>query len=267
MKRVQAVIFDWAGTTVDHGSMAPVKAVTELFARRGIHLNASDVRRDMGLYKKDHIRRILALPDVRLAWEQETRRLPSEQDVDALFAEFGPLQMEVLAAYSQLIAGTAGMAGRLRGHGIKLGSTTGYPRQMLDVVLAHAAEQGYRPDTALCPDDTGGGRPRPWMCLRLACEFRIDATSAAVKVGDTAADIAEGLNAGMWAVGVTDTGNEAARTAEDWGALPVEVRRRISAQAAANLKAAGAHYTIESVSQLEPVLEAIEGRLAAGDRP
>jgi len=106
MKHVQAVIFDWAGTTVDHGSMAPVKAFSELFARRGIRLSDADVRRDMGLFKKDHIRLIL---------ENEMTRRPAETDVEALFDEFVPLQMEILAAHSQLIAGTAALADRLRG--------------------------------------------------------------------------------------------------------------------------------------------------------
>jgi len=267
MRRLQAVIFDWAGTTVDHGSLAPVRAVTTLFARHGIRLSDSDARRDMGLYKKDHIRRILSLPEVRGAWERATNSAPGEPDVEALFAEFAPLQMEILEDYAQVIEGTAGVAERLRARGLRIGSTTGYSRPMLDVVLKCASAQGYRPDMALCPDDTAGGRPHPWMCLRIALEFRVEAASAVVKVGDTQTDMAEGLNAGMWAVGVTATGNEAGRSAADWNALGSEERQRISGLAARVLKAAGAHYVIESVNQLEPVLDEIEGRISAGERP
>jgi phosphonoacetaldehyde hydrolase len=236
VKHLQAVIFDWAGTTVDHGSLAPVRAMVETFARHGIHLSDAEVRRDMGLFKKDHIRRIL---------HELARQAPAEADVEALFAEFVPLQMQMLEQHSELIAGTAELVEHLRGRGIRIGSTTGYTRPMLDLLLRRAAEQGYRPEAALCPDDTGGGRPHPWMCLRIALEFRLEATAAAVKVGDTASDMEEGLNAGMWTVGVSATGNDRAET----------------------LEAAGAHYVIESVSGLEPVLAQIEGRLAAGERP
>jgi phosphonoacetaldehyde hydrolase len=267
MKRLEAVILDWAGTTVDHGSLAPVRAVTELFARHGVALTDADARRDMGIYKKDHIRRILAMPHIGAAWREHRGSHWDERQVESLFQEFQPLQMEILEAYSQVIAGTAETAERLRGRDLKLGSTTGYTRPMLDALLRCAAAQGYRPDAALCPDDTGGGRPHPWMCLRIALDFRLSAAAAAVKVGDTESDIAEGLNAGMWSVGVSATGNEIGMHAADWEALPEGERGRITALAHEKLRAAGAHYVVERVTLLEPVLEEIDARLAAGERP
>jgi phosphonoacetaldehyde hydrolase len=267
MKRLQAVIFDWAGTTVDHGSLAPVRAVTELFARHGVRLSDADARRDMGIFKKDHIRRILGMPHVGIAWRERTGSAWDERQVEMLFEEFQPLQMEILESYSQLIGGTAEIAERLRGHGLKVGSTTGYTRPMLDALLRCAAAQGYRPDAALCPDDTGGGRPHPWMCLRTALEFRLSATLTAVKVGDTESDILEGRNAGMWSVGVSVTGNEVGLSAADWEALAEGERARLAAKACEKLRAAGAHYVVESVALLEPVLEEIDARLAAGERP
>jgi phosphonoacetaldehyde hydrolase len=273
--RLEAVIFDWAGTTVDHGSLAPVRAITELFARHGIRLSDEDARRDMGIFKKDHIRRILAMPHVSAAW-RETKvgqalspANPSrdERAVETLFEKFQPLQMEVLESYSQVIGGTVEITERLRTRGLKVGSTTGYTRPMLEALLRCAAAQGYRPDAALCPDDTGGGRPHPWMCLRIALEFRLSATRAAVKVGDTESDIREGLNAGMWSVGVSGTGNEVGIGAAEWEALHEEERSRLAGKAGEKLRAAGAHYIIERVSLLEPVLEEIEARLAAGKQP
>jgi len=267
MKRLQAVIFDWAGTTVDHGSLAPVRAITELFARYGIRLSDADARRDMGIFKKDHIRRILAMPHVEAAWREQDGNTWDERTVETLFEKFQPLQMEVLEAYSQVIGGTVEITERLRGQGLKVGSTTGYTRPMLDTLLRCASAQGYRPDAALCPDDTGGGRPHPWMSLRIALEFRLSAARAAVKVGDTESDIQEGLNAGMWSVGVSATGNEVGMSAAEWEALREDERARLATHACEKLRAAGAHYVIERVSLLEPVLEGIDARLAAGERP
>ena len=267
MNRLEAVIFDWAGTTLDFGSLAPVRAVTRLFANRSIPLSDADVRRDMGLFKKDHIRRILERPHVSAAWHNRHSRAPVDSDVDAMFREFAPLQLEILEEHAQLIAGVTGLAGRLRQRGLKLGTTTGYTRPMLDVLLTQAAEQGYRPDLALCPDDAGGGRPYPWMCLRIALSFQLSSTAAAVKVGDTPSDIEEGLNAGMWSVGVAETGNQIGLSASDLAALPIDDRRRRLEGARESLRAAGAHYVVDSAPELDPVIEQIEGRLAAGERP
>lgn len=267
MKHLEAVIFDWAGTTIDFGSLAPVRALTKLFGARGIEISDAEARRDMGLYKKDHIRCLLEYDHVQAFWQQKNGRPASEDDVEQLFPAFTAIQLEILDEYAQLIDGVAPLAEKLRARGLQLGSTTGYTRPMLDLLIARASEQGYRSDLALCPDDVGGGRPHPWMCLRVALDFRLSSTAAAVKVGDTPSDIAEGLNAGMWTVGVTASGNEVGLSATDLAALDAEERKRRLDFAAANLRAAGAHYVIESVAELEPLLEEIDRRLAAGERP
>lgn len=267
MSAIEAVIFDWAGTTVDHGSLAPVKAVTEVFARHGVRISDDDARRDMGLFKKDHIRRILAIQHVDLAWRMCYRRPPDERDVESLFTDFAPLQMEILDQHSDVIAGAPDAAALLRERGIKLGATTGYTRPMMKKVMHRAAAQGYAPDVSLCPDDVAGGRPNPWMCLRLAIEFELTSTAAAVKVGDTPSDIHEGLNAGMWVVGVSRTGNEVGLSADALSALAEGERARRIQLACETLTHAGAHYVVESVAMLEPVLDRINERLSAGERP
>ncbi len=61
---VKAVILDWAGTTVDHGSLAPVRVLQEVFAGRGVPISEEEARRDMGVLKIDHIRKILFAPGV-----------------------------------------------------------------------------------------------------------------------------------------------------------------------------------------------------------
>jgi phosphonoacetaldehyde hydrolase len=268
MSRLEAVILDWAGTTVDFGSLAPVRAVTGLFAREGVPVSDAEARRDMGIFKKDHIRKILSIPRVEAAWRAAKHEPPAEADVEDLFSKFIPLQMEVLLDHSQLIFGAGRVAENLKGRGLRIGATTGYPRAMLDALLDSAAEQGYRHDVALCPDDVGeGGRPLPWMCWRIALEFRLSSVAAAVKIGDTASDIEEARNAGMWAVGVAATGNEIGMSAADFAALPEHERRRRITRAREKLKAAGAHFVVDGVAVIEPVLVEIGRRLEAGERP
>jgi phosphonoacetaldehyde hydrolase len=267
MTCVSAVIFDWAGTTVDFGSLAPIRAMTELFKREGVAITAEEARRDMGIFKKDHIRKILQIARVGQQWTALKGRAPWEPEVEDLFAKFIPLQLEVLSEHSQLIPGVIQLCEDLRTRGIRIGGTTGYTRPILELLLQSAASRGYHPDLSLCPDDVGGGRPLPWMCWRIALEFKLDSAAAVVKVGDTPSDMAEARNAGMWAVGVAATGNEIGMSAEEFAALPADESGRRIACATANLRGAGAHYVVASAADLRPILDEIGRRLGRGEHP
>jgi phosphonoacetaldehyde hydrolase len=258
MPKITAIIFDWAGTTVDFGSLAPMRALQRLFAGRGLEVTEDEVRRDMGIHKKDHIRALLR-------WK--TGGQPSEAAVEDLFAEFIPMQMECLAACSAVIAGVAETIEKLRALGIRIGSTTGYTRPMLEVLLTQAAQEGYTPDCALCPDDAGAGRPWPWMCYLAAIRMKTYPMHTMIKIGDTISDIEEGLNAGMWTVGIARTGNMIGLTGRQLAALPIVEQAALASAGRRKLSEAGAHYAIDAVADFYPLLEQIEERLAKGERP
>ena len=265
--RLQAVIFDWAGTTVDYGSLAPIRVLQQVFAHRGIQVSEEEARQDMGILKKDHIRALLGNPRIRAAWEEQHRNFPCEPDVEDLFADFIPQQMDCLAQHSTLIPGVVEIVQRLRDRGLKIGSTTGYTRPMLEILLRHAATQGYTPDCALCPDDVGAGRPLPWMIYENAVRMKVYPLAAIVKVGDTISDIEEGLNTGTWAVGVAQTGNMIGLTEEQWRALPDSDRSKRLQDARCKLLSAGAHYVIDMLGDFDQVADQIEARLQTGERP
>jgi phosphonoacetaldehyde hydrolase len=86
-----------------------------------------------------------------------------------------------------------------------------------------------------------------------------------VKIGDTEADIAEGNNAGMWTIAVTRTGNEVGLSQAAWDKLSTDRRRTMLDAARKRLEAAD--YVVESVADAGPALDAIEERLAKGERP
>jgi phosphonoacetaldehyde hydrolase len=187
--------------------------------------------------------------------------------VDAIYANFEPQMMEMLAGYATVISGVVDAVEMMRARGTKIAGTTGYTRPMLDRLEALAAKQGYYTDRSLAPEDAGGGRPFPWMCYRLAMDLRIYPLSACVKIGDTEADIEEGLNAGMWTIGVTRSGNTVGLSEADWFQLdPGEQGKRLAC-AEQELRAAGAHYTAETVAHALPMLDEIERRIANGERP
>ena len=264
---MQAVIFDWAGTTVDHGSLAPVRVLQQIFADRGIEISEEETRRDMGVLKKDHIRSLLCVPRIAEAWRNRYRQTPDEDVVEALFADFIPKQIACLIESSSVISGVPDVVQRLRSRGLKIGSTTGYTRPMLDVLLPHAARQGYAPDCALSPDDVGAGRPRPLMIYENAVRMKVYPLEAVIKVGDTVSDIEEGLNAGTWTVGVSQTGNMIGFTERGWRALPEGERAERLQYARRKFLDAGAHYVIETLGELDQVVSKIEARLRAGESP
>jgi len=257
--KLRAVILDWAGTLVDYGSRAPVAALQSVFEPAGVPVTVAEARESMGIAKKAHIRSILEITRVREAWIAKYGGAASEADVDRLYGAFIPNQIQVLEEYSGLIPGVADAVGRMRSRGLKIGTTTGYNRAMLDYLLERAAPQGFTPDCALCPDDVGAGRPLPWMCFLAAMRLEVYPMAAMVKIGDTPADIEEGRNAGMWTIGVTRTGNEVGVTEEEWARLADLDRERMLENAERRLLDAGAHYTAASVAECDAIFDRIEG--------
>lgn len=249
--KLEAVIFDWAGTLADYGCQAPIEAVVQAFARHGIAMSRERARGPMGLPKKEHLRQLL----------------PAGADLEALYADFVPLQMTAIVAHTDLIPGVAELAGRLRARGLKIGTTTGYTREMLAPLAARAAEQGFTADAMRTPEDAGGGRPHPWMLWSLLQQFQVSAAAAAVKIGDTVSDIDEGRHAGVWTIAVARTGNETGLTQAELAALSPGDREALVTSARNRLAAAGAHYVVESAADCEAVLDEIEARRARGERP
>jgi len=265
---IEAVIFDWAGTLVDFGSFAPTQVLIDAFAGFGIDISLDEARVPMGLAKWDHIAALGTLPSVDARWQARHGAAMQESDVDALYAAFMPLQIERVGHYSQAIPGAVDVLKTLRARGIKIGSCSGYPRAVMDKLLPIAAEQGIAPDHAVATDDLKpGGRPGPWMALANVIELGVGKVAACVKVDDTVPGIAEGLAAGMWTVGLSLSGNEVGLSADEVAQLPAAELDERRERAAAKLRNAGAHHVIDTVADLPGVLQAIEARIAAGERP
>lgn len=264
---IKAVIFDWAGTMIDHGCRAPVIALQSVFAEAGVPITDVEARADMGRAKRDHIAAILTMPSVVAAWQALHTVAPGEGDVVALHDAVEPRMRAASCECAALIPGAADVVARLRAAGVKIGSGTGYTRAMMADILPRAAEQGYAPDVVVCSGETAEGRPSPLMLWKALVELGAWPAWAAVKVDDAVVGIAEGRNAGAWTVGVAASGNGVGLDHAALAALPPPERAARVAAAADQLRAAGADYVIDSVADLWPMIEAIAARIAAGERP
>jgi phosphonoacetaldehyde hydrolase len=226
-----------------------------------------EVRAPMGAHKRVHLQKITQLDAVRQRWRETHDRLPDEGDIAAMFAEFVPLQLECLSTYSDLIPGTLETVAQLRARGIRIGSTTGYTTEMTAINLRDAARQGYEPDSTVSASEMPAGRPYPFMCLQNAITLQVDCVQACVKVDDTIAGVEEGLNAGMWSIGLAVSGNEVGLSLADWEALPDDQQAARRERAYRRMLQSGAHYVVDTIADLMPCIDEIEQRLRRGERP
>jgi phosphonoacetaldehyde hydrolase len=267
--KVQAVILDWSGTTADAYVVAPAVVFVEVFKRQKVEISMLEARGPMGLRKDLHIKALTEVDEIKERWKKIHGKYPEQSDVDRMFADFVPLQLDCLRKYTTLLPGVAEVTQRLQKQGIKIGSTTGFVRSMVDILEEDSAKQGYKPDASVAGDEvTSGARPSPHMLYKNLDMLSITPIQSVVKVDDTASGVGEAVNAGCWGIGVTrysnymnvDTPEDGKKLSED------EIKKRV-AKTKDILEKAGAHYILESLADIEPVIEDINKRLARGERP
>ena len=266
-RQLQAAILDWAGTVVDFGSFAPTQIFVEAFGEFDVQVSIEEARGPMGMGKWDHIHTLCNLPAVAERYRQAFGRTPTDDDVTAIYERFMPLQIEKIAEHSALIPGALETIAHLREQGIKIGSCSGYPKQVMDKVVELAARNGYTADHVVATDEVPNGRPWPAQALANVIALGIDDVAACVKIDDTVPGILEGRRAGMWTVALTCSGNALGLNYEDFRALDSEAlaseRRRIHGLFAGSRP----HYLIDTISDLPEVISDINRRLAQGEMP
>lgn len=264
---ISAVVFDWAGTMLDHGSRAPMGAFVKVFADFQVTISVDEARGPMGLPKLEHIKALLAHPGIAARWTKARGKAPTDDDANRIFDVFVPLNASVVTDYADLIPGVLDVHAELRERGIKIGSTTGYTRDIMERVLPLATAAGISTDNLICAGDMPFGRPTPMMMYKCFLDLAVWPAATVVKIDDTEVGIAEGVNAGCWTVGVALTGNAAGVSRDELAAMSDAEVSQLRTKATRQLTRSGAHYVIDSVAELMPIIDAIEGRLVRGERP
>ena len=251
-EKIKAVIFDWAGTTVDYGCVAPVQGFVDGFKSIGVDITNEMARKPMGLLKIEHTRAIAGMLPEPVAEEQILQAYEVfEKTLFANIEQHCDIKDHVVATVAAL-----------REQGVKIGSTTGYTSQMMECVIPRAAGQGYSPDFCITPDQTARGRPYPYMIWNNLMHFGISDPREAVKIGDTTADIQEGKNADCWTVGVIMGSSELGLTRKEVTALTEDELNDRKAAVRASYYKAGADYIINDMDEVLDVIADINRRLA-----
>jgi phosphonoacetaldehyde hydrolase len=268
MNKIEGVIFDWAGTTVDFGCFAPVKVFLEIFRNTGVEVTMEEARIPMGMLKRNHIKAMLQMPRIGLLWEEKHGKAFDENDVDELYSSFETMLLASLREYTEPLPDVLDTVAELRRRGLKIGSTTGYTDSMMAIVAPSAAEKGYSPDFVITPDATESlGRPYPYMVFRNIEALRINAPWKTVKVGDTIADIKEGVNAGTWSVGVVVGSSQMGLSFDEYQSMPEIERQNVVVKVRSEFMTAGADFVIETMKELPALIDKIDGFLEADKRP
>ncbi len=266
MKKIELAVFDWAGTTVDYGCFAPVKVFLEVFKEKEIEVTLEEARAPMGLLKIDHIKAMLSGERVADLWNKKYGREWNMNDVKDMYSRFEEKLFKILAEYTTPVPHCLETMAVLRNNGIKIGSTTGYTQEMMDIVVPKAAEKGYSPDFYVTPSSVSAGRPFPYMIFKNMNELKVGDLDCVLKIGDTISDIKEGRNAKVWTIGVLKGSSELGLSEDEVKELSQEELKTKMAEVEAKMLSAGAHMVIEDISKVPMAIEIINNKLAAGER-
>lgn len=255
MKNIEAIIFDWAGTTVDYGCFAPVKAFMEVFEEYGISPTIDETRKPMGMLKWDHIKTMMSIPRINNLWKEKHGRDFTDKDIDEMHDKFKGKLMGILHNYAEPKPFVVDTINKLREKNIKIGSTTGYTDEMMSIVVEVAKEKGYSPDCWFTPTSTNNlGRPYPYMVFKNLEALKVSSIKNVIKVGDTISDILEGKNAGVITVGIIEGSSELALTEEEYNSLTEEERLNKIEEITQRYKESGADFVIKNISELIDIL-------------
>ena len=257
MKKIECIIMDWAGTAVDYGCFAPVAAFMKAFSEKGLSIDVKQTRKPMGLPKIQHIRELLTMPEVNEQFISRYQRSWAEEDVVELNRLFEEYLFASLEEYTDPIPGVIPTLEKLRTEGLKIGSTTGYTREMMDVVLPAALAKGYCVDYCATPNFLPAGRPAPYMIFENMIKLGVPCLDTVVKVGDTIADIKEGVNAKVWSVGVILGSNEMGLTEEETDNLTADELEDRMVEVRNRMLEAGASYVIRNIEELPALIQTI----------
>lgn len=265
MKSVELVVFDWAGTTVDYGCIAPLDVFKKVFEDKDIYLTLEEVCKPMGMGKKDHIRTLFQTEDAAKQWKEKYKRDWNENDVQELFENFEKTLLANLHQYCTPIDGVLETIKDLRERKLLIGSTTGYTKEMMDIVTVGAKKLGYQPDYLATSDMVGMGRPAPFMLYENMRHFQVCSPRSVIKVGDTVADIKEGKNAGVWSVGIVEGSSASQMTLQMANELSEQEKEVYYQKARDVYKDAKADFIIQSIKDLPKLIDEINTLLERGN--
>ena len=190
MREIDLVVFDMAGTTIQDSGQV-LDAFTAALDHNMVAVTHSELQSWRGASKRQVLRFFLERQfghgDVDIAAR-----------VERAYADFcALLESGYRDGGIHLIPGAEETVFWLRERGVKIALTTGFYRQVTDIILQAVGWWQGTIDASICSDDVPMGRPAPFMIFRAMEATGVTDLRRVVKVGDTALDLLAGKNAGV----------------------------------------------------------------------
>ena len=258
---IEAIVFDLAGTLIDFGSLAPSQVLIKLFDRLGIKITRKQAIGPMGIEKRAHIKALLTTRKINSEWKKKFKSKPTVKDIDKLFKLFNPELKKIINKHSKFISGSKKTLDFIKNKKIKIGINTGYSEEILKVILPELKKQRFIPDVSYSSSYTKIGRPSAEIIYKIFSELNITKGSNCIKVDDTIPGLLEGVNAGMWVVGVIFSGNEFGKTEVEFNKLSFKDKTKFRKKIKKKFEKVGAHYVIDTIKDLPKIIKIIQTRI------
>lgn len=193
---IRLAVFDMAGTTVDDrvdGLPLVLKSYDDALKGHEVSVPMEILNAQRGRDKWTVIKEL------------------GGEHAEAIYSDF----LEVLRANTgrvKEVEGTSETFRFLKEHNVYVVSSTGFPAEIAEPMIEHL---GWLRDGLIdgwvCSEQIGSSRPDPAMILHAMKKYGVSEKGSVVKIDDTVKGIEEGLNAGVYTVGVL-TGTQSIQT-------------------------------------------------------
>ena len=165
---IDLVVMDVAGTTIRDGGQVAA-AFGSTLAAQGVEITEEELRPWRGASKRRALahfieRRFGAVAPARM------------EEVYAAFRDRLREQFELVGV--QPLPGVEETFAWLRARGVRLALTTGFDREVADMLLGAVGWDGRIIDAAVCGDEVLQGRPAPYMIFRAMERTGVDERAA-----------------------------------------------------------------------------------------
>lgn len=253
--KVEAVIFDLSGTLVDHGSLATIQTMKQVFIEKKISLTNEIIKLNMGINKKEHIKKILLHPLIIKKWIKNYKKKFTIKDLNDLSIKFDNLLISTVKKNLNLVPNVKKIFGILKKKKIKIGATTGYPSKITKIIISFLKQNNLFLDYCVSENQVKRGRPYPDMCLKNLKYFKIKNPHHCLKIDDSFAGILEGKKARVKTVGLITTGIQTGLTHKKFLELNKKKKIFLIKKIKKNFLKINTDFIIKDLFEFESLLE------------
>lgn len=252
--KIDAVIFDLAGTVIDFGSMATIQSMKKIFADKKIILKNETIKEDMGINKKKHIIKILNKKIVKKKWLKIYKKRISQNDLDNMSKKFDLYLVKYVKENLNVIPNAQKIFKILKKNNIKTAVTTGYSKKIVKIIINYLKKNNINFDNIVCDDDVRNGRPYPEMCKKNLKKLNVRPKNV-IKIDDSVSGVIEGKKSNLISIGLIFTGIQFGFSYRKFKEIENKKKNILRNMAKDKFLKAGANFVVNDLYEFESFLK------------